>query len=484
MPASTGSAIAIGGALWRRGAVLLICALGFAGAVPATEGPARPPAAVETMGREILRELVETKSTITYGSTAAAKAVEARLLAAGFAREDVHFAVPDGHPDKGNVVVRLRGTGHAKPILYLCHLDVVEAKREDWTVEPFHLTERDGWLYGRGTMDMKGQDAAVLTSLIRARQEGFVPARDVIVAFTADEEGGDVNGVDWLYTNRPEWIEAAFVVNPDGGEAGYKHGRKLYVGLQTSEKMYAAFQLEVTDKGGHGSRPTPANPIFRLARALDRLSHYEFPVHLTDTTRLYFTRRAQLESGQVQADMRAVTRMPANPAALRRLSAVVETNIVLRSTCTATLLEGGHAENALPQRATAVIQCRLIPGETASSAEDTIRHVVNDATIAVTPVRPSKPSPESAPTPAILAAVEKVTASLWPGVIVLPQMSPGASDSIYSRSRGVPSYGIDGAFDDLDDARVHGRDERIGVSAFGEELEFTYRLMRELASTP
>jgi acetylornithine deacetylase/succinyl-diaminopimelate desuccinylase-like protein len=484
MRASTGSSLAIGGALWRRGAVLLISALGFAGAAQATEGPARPPVAVETVGRDILRELVETNSTITYGSTAAAKVVEARLLAAGFAREDVHLAVPDGHPDKANVVVRLRGTGQAKPMLYLCHLDVVEAKREDWTVDPFHLTERDGWLYGRGTMDMKGQDAAVLTSLIRAKQEGFVPARDIIVAFTADEEGGDVNGVDWLYTNRPEWVDAAFVVNPDGGEAGYKHGRKLYVGLQTSEKMYAAFQLEVTDKGGHGSRPTPANPIFRLARALDRISHHEFPVHLTDTTRLYFTRRAQLESGQVQADMRAVTRIPADPAALSRLSAVVETNIVLRSTCTATLLEGGHAENALPQRATAIIQCRLIPGETGSSAEDAIRHVVNDPTIAVTPVRPSKPSPESAPTPAILAAVEKVTTSMWPGVIVLPQMSPGASDSIYSRSRGVPSYGIDGAFDDLDDARVHGRDERIGVAAFGEELEFTYRLMRELASTP
>jgi acetylornithine deacetylase/succinyl-diaminopimelate desuccinylase-like protein len=464
----------------RRSSALIAaaCIVLAAGANAAS----RPPANIETLGREVLKELVETNTTISYGSSGLARKVEARLLAEGFAREDVSFLVPEGQPDKANVVVRLRGRGTAKPMLYICHLDVVEAKREDWTMDPFVLNERDGWLYGRGTMDMKGQDAAVLTSLVRAKREGYQPARDIIVAFTADEEGGDGNGVDFLFAKHRELVDAAFVINPDGGEAGYKHGRKLYVGLQTSEKMYAAYLLEATDKGGHGSRPTPANPIYRMARALDRVSRYSFPIHLTDTTRLYFTRRAQLETGQVQADMRAILATPPDPQADARLSAEVETNIMLRSTCTATLIGGGHAENALPQRATATIQCRLIPGESQDAVAAQLRRVIHDPRVTLTNARPSKPSPESKPTKAILDALEKVTTGMWPGVIVLPQMSAGASDSIYSRSAGVSSYGIDGAFDDLDDARVHGRDERIGVTAFAEELEFTYRLMRELSS--
>jgi acetylornithine deacetylase/succinyl-diaminopimelate desuccinylase-like protein len=314
------------------------------------------------------------------------------------------------------------------------------------------------------------------------KQEGVAPAHDIIAAFTADEEaGGDANGVAWLVKEHRDLVNAALVVNPDGGEAALKQGRKLYIAVQTSEKMFLTFSLETTDKGGHSSRPTADNPIYRLAAGLDRLAKLRFPVHLTETTRLYFERRAGIESGQSQSDMRAILRVPQDPAAVDRLSSVVETNIQLRTTCTTTMIDGGHAENALPQRARATVQCRVIPGESADSVAAAIRAALADPKIVVSVLTPARPAPDSPPAPAILTMVEGVTHSMWPGVAVLPEMSPGASDSIYTRAAGLPSYGIDGMFDDLDDARAHGRDERIGATAFAEELEFTYRLMRAMS---
>jgi acetylornithine deacetylase/succinyl-diaminopimelate desuccinylase-like protein len=442
----------------------------------ADSGTALPPA------RELLRELVEINSTHVHGSTEAAKALAARFLAAGFAPQDVTLLAPADHPSKGNLVVRLRGRGQGRPILYIGHLDVVEAKREDWNYDPFKLTEQDGWLYGRGVIDMKGQDVAMAVALMRLRQEGFQPARDLIVAFTADEEaGGDANGVNWLLETHHDLIDAQLVINPDGGEAGMKDGRKLYVAVQTSEKNFLTFGIEATDKGGHSSRPTAANPIYRLAAALARLSQYQFPVHLTETTRQYFERRAELETGQVQADMRAAGLGSADQAAIERLSAVVETNIMLRTTCTATQIEGGHAENALPQRARATLQCRVIPGESADSVQAALRTVLADPLVTFSTVTPATPSPESPLTPSLVREVENVVHGLWPQVIVLPEMSPGASDSRYTRALGLPSYGIDAMFDDLDDGRAHGRDERIGVRAFDQDVEFTYRLMKVLA---
>ena len=441
------------------------------------------PAAARTLGRELLKQLVDINSTHAHGSTIAAKALADRFLAEGFAPADVVLLAPADHPTKGNLVVRLRGAGHGTPILYLCHLDVVEAKSEDWTFDPFKLTEKDGWLYGRGTIDMKGQDAAVATSLIRLKREGKPLPRDVIVAFTADEESeGDANGVDLLLKTHHELIDAGIVVNPDGGEAGMKAGRKLYVAVQTSEKVFMTVGLTATDKGGHSSRPTDSNPIYRLAAALSRLSQLRFPVHLTETTKLYFSRRAQLEQGVVQADFRAIAAGAADAAAIGRLSADVETNIMLRTTCTATMMDGGHAENALPQRARASIQCRVIPGETPASVEATLRAAIADPSIAISTITAARPSPESPPNPALLATVEAVTHEIWPNVIVLPEMSAGATDSSYSRTAGMPGYGIDGMFDDLDDGRAHGRDERIGVAAFSDEIEFTYRLMKRLSA--
>lgn len=432
--------------------------------------------------RELLRELVEINTTHAYGSTEAAKVLAARFLAAGFAPQDVTLLAPDDQPSKGNLVVRLRGRGQARPVLYIGHLDVVEAKREDWNYDPFKLTEQEGWLYGRGVIDMKGQDAAMAVALMRLKLEGFQPARDLIVAFTADEEaGGAANGVGWLLTTHRDLIDAQLVINPDGGEAGMKQGRKLYVAIQTSEKNFLTFGVEATDKGGHSSRPTSDNPIYRLAAALARLSQYHFPVHLTETTRQYFERRAELETGQTQADMRAVGAGSADPAAIERLSAVVETDIMLRTTCTATQIEGGHAENALPQRARATLQCRVIPGETADSVQATLQTVLADPLITFSTITPATPSPESPLTPSLVHEVESVVHGLWPEVIVLPEMSPGASDSRYTRALGMPSYGIDAMFDDLDDGRAHGRDERIGVRAFDQDVEFTYRLMKVLA---
>lgn len=466
-----------------KAAVLLLAVVCVSCGVQAQARGTRAPQKYEALGRDILSELIGIETTVDRGSTVAAKAVAARAIANGFPSADVALVTPKERPDSGSVVIRLRGRSSARPVLYINHLDVVPAKRDDWSFDPFHLTERDGWLYGRGVIDMKGQDAAVLTALIRLKQEGVVPARDIIASFSPDEETRAQWGVSWLLKEHRNLIDAAVVVNPDGGEAAMKKGRRLYVAVQTSEKIFVTFELETTDKGGHSSRPTAENPIYRLSAGLGRLSNLRFPVHLTDTTRLYFERRAALEDGQTAADMRAILRQPADAAAVDRLSAVVETNIQLRSTCTTTMIDGGHAENALPQRARATVQCRLIPGESQESAASAIRTALADPKIELRVKTAAQAAPESKPAPDIVNIVETVSRAMWPGVVVLPDMSPGASDSVFTRAAGMPSYGIDGMFDDLDDSRAHGKDERIGVAVFGEELEFTYRVMRAIGDS-
>jgi acetylornithine deacetylase/succinyl-diaminopimelate desuccinylase-like protein len=468
-------------ALLAASALLLSASPLAASAAPAAR--LSPPPADQALGRALLKELIEIDTQHDKGSTVAANAVAARLRAAGFADADIAVLAPADHPTKGNVVVRLRGQGKARPILYICHLDVVNARREDWTTDPFKLVEKDGWFYGRGTIDMKSQDAATLESVIRLKREGFKPKGDIIVAFTADEEaGGDANGVDWLVKTHRDLVDAALVINPDGGEAGIKHGKKLYMGVQTSEKIYVTYGLEVTDKGGHSSRPTPANPIFHLSGALARLGAYRFPVHVTDTARLYFAGRAKLESGQVAADMVSMASGTPDPAAVERLSQNVETNIIFRTTCTATEISGGHAESALPQRARATIQCRVIPGEPLDGIKAQLIKVLDEPGIKVTDVYPGDASPESPPAPKLLKTIEAVKNSMWPDAVLLPLMSPGATDSAFTRLGGMPSYGVDASWDDLDDGRAHGQDERISVTVFDEEVEFTYRLMKALAS--
>ena len=435
-------------------------------------------------GRDVLKQLIEINSEHANGSTGVTHAIADRLTAAGFSKDDFTLLAPADHPIKGSLVVRLKGSGKLKPVLYIGHLDVVEAAREDWTYDPYKLTEKDGWLYGRGTIDMKGQDASTLTALIRLKKEGYVPDRDIIVAFTADEEaGGDANGVDWLVKNHRDLIDAEFVINPDSGYGGEKGGKKLYLGIQTSEKEYMTFGWEATDKGGHSSEPTPANPIYHVAGAVDRLSHFRFPVHLTDTSRKYFAGRAQLATGQLKADMLSVAGAAPDPAAIERLSAVVETNIMLRSTCVATQFDGGRSESALPELAKAVIQCRIIPGEGQASVEKALTDIAADPAVKLSVIYPPDKSPESPLDPRIVGEVEKLAKEMWPGVIVIPEMSPGASDSAFTRAGGMPSYGVDGIFQDIDDSRAHGRDERIGVEAFKQELDFSYRLMKDLGTT-
>jgi acetylornithine deacetylase/succinyl-diaminopimelate desuccinylase-like protein len=432
-------------------------------------------------GREVLKQLIEINSEHANGSTGVTHAIADRLVQAGFSKDDFQLLAPPDHPTKGNIVVRLKGTGKLKPVLYIGHLDVVEAAREDWSSDPYKLTEKDGRLYGRGTIDMKGQDASTLTALIRLKKEGFVPDRDIIVAFTADEEaGGDANGVDWLLKNHRDLVDAEFVINPDSGDAASDHGKPVFLGVQTAEKQYMTFGWEATDKGGHSSQPTPANPIYHVAAAVDRLSHFRFPLHLTETSRKYFAARAKLESGQRQADMLSVASALPDPAAVERLSQVVDTNIMLRSTCVATEFDGGRSESALPELAKAVIQCRIIPGESQAQVEKTLNEIAADPAIKLSLIYPPDISPESPIDSRIFGEVEKLGHEMWPGIPVMPEMSAGASDSAFTRAAGLPSYGIDGIFQDIDDQRAHGRDERVGIEAFNQELDFSYRLMKDL----
>jgi acetylornithine deacetylase/succinyl-diaminopimelate desuccinylase-like protein len=455
----------------------------LAHAAPGAGSNLNPPPVDQALGREILKEFIETDTQHSKGSTGLATSIAARLKAAGFADADIHLLAPADHPTKGNVVVRLRGTTKQPALLYMGHLDVVNARREDWTSDPFKLVERDGYFYGRGTLDMKGQDAAVLEALLRLKREGFKPVRDIIVAFTADEEAeGDANGVEWLLKSHRDLVDAGLMINTDSGEAGMDHDRKLFFGVQTSEKVYVTYELEVTDKGGHSSRPTPANPIFRLSRALSRLGDYQFPMHLTDTMKLYFAARAKLETGQTRDDMLSMATGAPDPKAVERLSAVVESNILFRTTCTATQIMGGHAESALPQRVRATIQCRVIPGEPLDGVKAQLATVLADPSIQIKVTYPGDNSPESPPNAKLFKIIEGVSRGMWPEAGLMPFMSPGASDSAFTRMAGIPSYGVDALWHNLDDDRSHGQDERIGVQVYDQEVEFTYRLMKTLAS--
>jgi acetylornithine deacetylase/succinyl-diaminopimelate desuccinylase-like protein len=377
-------------------------------------------------------------------------------------------------------VVRLRGRGNAKQILFLAHLDVVKAKREDWTVDPFRLTEKDGWLYGRGTYDIKDEVADLVTNLIRLRRERYLPDRDVIVALTDDEEGGDANGAAWLLANRREWIDAAYAINLDGGGGQMQHGRRLRNPVQTSEKTYATYLLEVTGPGGHSSLPERDNTIYTLARGLDRLSRYAFPVRLTETTRGFFDRLGGQIGGKTGRDLQAVAAGRADSSAIARVSETPMYNSSMRNTCVATMLQAGDAENALAQRAQATVQCRLLPGESPAAIRDTLGRVVGDTGIKVTIKGEPQGAPESPLNPDVMAAVEQVTHALWPDVMVLPVMDPWSTDSRRLRLAGIPVYGVSGVFYDIDDVRSHGRDERVLAEAFDQGVEFTYRFMKAL----
>ena len=446
-----------------------------------------PPPVDQALARDILKGLVEINTTHSRGTTPAAEAIQAWLSRAGYSPSDVTLIAPPEHPKSGSLVVRLRAKAQSHPlapILFLGHLDVVEAKAEDWSVDPFKLTEKDGWFYGRGTIDMKDGDAALVETLIRLRREHYVPARDVIVAFTADEEaGGDANGPAYLLKEHRDLIEAGMVVNLDGGGGITKNGTRQFLQLGTSEKNYVTFTLETTSPGGHGSLPGPDNAIYSLARGLERIEALKFPVALTSTTRATFDQLAALETGAKAADLRAVLQSPPDLGAATRLSEDPWTNAQLRTTCVATLVSGGHAENALPQRARATIQCRMLPGDMENQVQARLSEAVGDNRLTLT--LDAKPiiSPESPPTPKILEQVATLAHSMWPGVPIMPTMATGFSDDRQTRNAGIPSYDISGIWIEEGENRAHGRDERVGVQAFDESVEFTYRLMKSMGNS-
>jgi len=448
--------------------------------------PARVPAQSkphEARAREIYKELVEINTTDTPAGnvTNAAVAMAARLKAAGFPDADVQVLGPD--PRKHNLVARYRGTGARRPLLLLAHLDVVEAKREDWSVDPFTFIEKDGWFYGRGTSDDKAMAAQFVAALIRLKEEGFKPDRDIILALTADEEGGEFNGANWLVTNHRNLVDAEFAIN-EGGGGTMRGGKYLTNEVQASEKVYQDFRLEVTNSGGHSSLPVKENAIYRLSAALARLAAFEFPVQLNEVTRAYFERSALVQSDpKTAADMKAVSAASPDLDAAARLSAQVPYwNSMMRTTCVATRLQGGHANNALPQLATANVNCRILPGVEPEAVKAKLTELIADTKVSVSFVNKANPSRPAPLRPDVMAAVESLTKEMFPIVIVVPVMSTGATDSLYFRNAGIPTFGIDGTFGDIDDVRAHGRDERVGVKQFFEGLEFQYRLIKLLTS--
>ena len=465
--------------------VALLCLAAVAG------GPveAQNDQAVNAEARAIFQQLVEINTSDSVGSvTKASEAMAQRLLAAGFPEKDVVVAGPDER--KKNLVVRYHGTGQEKPILLIGHLDVVEARREDWTTDPFQFVEKDGFFYGRGTQDMKEGDTILVETFLRLKREGFVPQRDLILALTADEEGGDFNGVDWLLKNHRDWIEAEYCINLDGGEFEKLKGKRMLAGLQAAEKVYADFQFETKNPGGHSSVPGPENAIYELSAALLRLENYSFPVKISEITRNYFANAANFTTGQLSADLRGAAKEPPDAEAVKRLSNNAYYNSLLHTTCVATMLSGGHAPNALPQTARANVNCRIFPGEDPEHVRKTLEHVAGDTRVSVTIV-PEKTAdgqlipivavPPSPLLPELTSALERTLATMWPGLPVVPTMSTGASDGKFLRIAGIPTYGIACMFFDMGDHRSHGKDERVGVEDFYDGVEFAYRFVKTLA---
>lgn len=438
------------------------------------------PAAQRALGRELLQELIGIDTTPDHGSTtAAAETLAKRFLAAGFDPADVH--VLGDHPRKRNLVVRLRGRGEREPVLLLAHLDVVEARREDWNVDPYTLTEKDGYFYGRGTSDIKGGAAGLVATLLRLHAENFVPQSDYVLALTAGEEDGGDNGVQWLLAHRPELVKAQYAINVDGGGPEIRNGKPAVLSVETAEKIYVSYTLTARNPGGHSSLPVADNAIYGLAQALAKLSAFQFPLHTNSATRGYYAGLARLYSGGIADDMRAASQEPQDAAALSRLAATsTYNNAQLRTTCVPTLLTGGHAENALPQMAQATVNCRVLPDEDLAGVDATLNQVLADSGIALTRVAEPFAGPPSPVNAELFARIGEATKGLWGEIPVSPYMSAGATDSVFLRAAGMPVYVFNGIAYDVDDDRAHGQDERILVRSYYQSLQFNYRLLKAL----
>jgi acetylornithine deacetylase/succinyl-diaminopimelate desuccinylase-like protein len=439
----------------------------------------------DARAREIYKELVEINTTDTPAGnvTRAAEAVAARLRAAGFPETDIHVLGPD--PRKHNVVARYHGSGAKRPRLLLAHLDVVEAKKEDWSFDPFTFLEKDGFFYGRGTSDDKAMASILTANLIRLKQENYRPDRDLILALTADEEGGDFNGVDWLVKNHKDLIDAEFAIN-EGGGGNMRKGKYLTNEVQASEKVFQNFRLEVTNPGGHSSLPRPDNAIYDLADALEKLRTYRFQPMQNDVSRAYFEERAKQEgSSQLGQQIRAWLANPKDDKAADAIEANPLEVGLTRTRCVATMLSGGHADNALPQSATATVNCRIFPGVQPVAVQAELQKLVGpNVEVKADPNYVGQPTPASPLRPDVLKAVTSAIQKFHgPDMHVFPMMSTGASDGSFFRAQGIPVYDIDGSWGiSPDDERAHGLDERTPVRSMYDDVLYWEMLFKALAS--
>jgi acetylornithine deacetylase/succinyl-diaminopimelate desuccinylase-like protein len=440
-------------------------------------------ASQQRLAHEVYKELIEINTVDSVGNvTTAAEAMRKRFVDAGFPAADVQVLGP--RPDKGNLVVRYRGAANGrKPLLLLAHLDVVAALKSDWSddLDPFRLTERDGYFYGRGTSDDKAMAAIFVANLLRMKQDGYVPDRDLILALTADEEGGTANGVDWLLQHHRPLIDAAYAIN-EGGGGSLKDGKPFLHTVQAAEKVYVDFTFTARNRGGHSSVPRADNAIYELADALGKVGRFHFPVQLNEVTRAFFERTAAVETPEIARAMRALVKNPSDTAAVAVVAAQPRYNSMLRTTCVATRLAGGHANNALPQTATANVNCRIAPTQPPEEVHAILERVVGDTGIAISPapaIARAAPSPLN---PELMEPVERLTKQMFGAIPVIPTMSTGATDGKWLRGAGIPTYGVSGLFGDPNDSRAHGRDERMLVKSFFDGQEFLYRLVKELST--
>ena len=440
---------------------------------------------VQQLAHDIYKELIEINTSDSVGNTTtAANAVAKRFRDAGFPETDIFLGGPK--PDKYNLVVRYHGTGGGrKPLMLLAHLDVVAALKSDWSadLDPFKFTERDGYYYGRGTSDDKAMASIFIANMLRFKQENYKPDRDLILALTADEEGGGSNGVRWLIANHKDLIDAAYALNEGGGGA-LRDGKPFINSVGAAEKVSANFTMSTANRGGHSSVPRDDNAIYQLAEALTKVGKYQFPVMLNDVTKAYFTKTATIETPEMGAAMRKIVANPNDAAASAIISADPRYRSMLRTTCVATMLNGGHARNALPQTATANINCRMAPGHDPTDVRAALLKTANDTGVSLSrapAMEHASPSPLSAE---IMGPIEKVTRDVFgPNVLVIPTMGTGATDSKYLRAIGIPGYGVSGLFGDPNDGRAHGKDERVLITSYYQSQDFLYRLVKELSTS-
>ena len=438
----------------------------------------------DTLHRAIFRELIEINTSPLGGNVSrASRAVRRRLLAAGFAARDVQVTGPS--PSCLNVVATLRGRAPSeKPVLLMAHLDVVNAKRADWKYDPYVLREEQGWFYARGAVDNKAGASVLVANMVRWKRERFVPTRDVIMVLTCDEETTAEHGIVWLLANVPRLKAADYALNTDAGDVSVTASGKTVFALQAAEKVYATFDVTATNPGGHSSVPRSDNAIYALAAALGRLAQHNFPVQYNEVTRTAYGRGAEVENGQLADDMRAAGRGETSGPAIDRLRAIPYLGAGLRTTCVATMLTGGHAENALPQSATAKVNCRVFPGVEIPEVQRALEGVIADTSVHLTLTYPPVPSPPSPLRADVMPTVERLASELWPGSVVIPSMSNGATDGLYLRNVGVPVFGLGALQLQSQDDRSHGLDERVPVASLYKAREYWYRLVKALTTTP